>query len=59
MYFLQGFRTIIFNIIALAATWFGANSHIELIEDNQLEITTTLLALGNIGLRLFTKNTSR
>ena len=55
MKYLQGFRTIIFNIVAIAATWLVVNYGIELSEEHQLAITTSIIALINIVLRLITK----
>lgn len=53
---LQGFKTIIFNLTAALAAWLGATYEIELPEEHQAALATTIVALGNILLRLFTKS---
>ena len=55
MQILQGFRTIIFNIVTIAATWLAGKHGIELTEEHQTAITVTLVSLANIGLRVITK----
>lgn len=52
---LQGFKTIIFNIVAIAASLLATNYEIELSPDHQAAITTTMIAVVNIGLRIITK----
>ena len=53
---LQGFKTIIFNIVALIAAWLATNFGIELAPDEQAAIAVTLVTIGNIILRIFTKS---
>lgn len=55
MNILQGFRTIIFNIVAIAVSWVGARYGLELTEEHHTAITVTVISLANIGLRLITK----
>ena len=55
MKYLQGFRTIIFNVVTILAAWLTVNYDIELTEEHQLAITTTIISIGNIALRLVTK----
>ena len=55
MNILQGFRTIIFNGVAIIATWLGTNHGVELSQEHQTAITTTIIAAVNIGLRMVTK----
>jgi len=55
MNILQGFRTIIFNGVAIVATWLAVNYEIELSQDHQAAITTTIIAVINIALRIITK----
>lgn len=54
MRFLQGFRTIIFNVITAAASWIGVTYGIEISEEHQMAFCTTIIAVGNIALRLIT-----
>lgn len=53
---LQGFKTIIFNIVALIAAWLATNFGIELAPDEQAAIAVTIVTIGNIILRIFTKS---
>jgi hypothetical protein len=55
MQFLQGFRTIIFNAVAAISSWIGVSYGIEVNEEHQTAICTTIIALANIALRLITK----
>jgi hypothetical protein len=55
MYLLQGFKTIIFNIVAITATWLATEHGIDLAEDHQTAISVTIISLVNIGLRSITK----
>ena len=55
MNILSGFKTITFNIVAIAATWITTEYGIELSEDHQTAFATTIIALANIGLRVLTK----
>ena len=52
---LQGFRTIIFNIVAVAASWVSGSFGIDLSGDTQAAIGTTIIAVANIALRVLTK----
>ena len=51
---LQGYRTILVNLVALAAAWLNTHFQIVVDPEDQIAIVTTLLAIGNIGLRLLT-----
>lgn len=55
MHIFQGFRTIIFNSLAIVASWLGSNCNLPISEEHLTAITTTLIALVNIGLRVITK----
>lgn len=55
MNFLQGFRTIIFNIVTAASSIVGAVYGLEITDEHQMAFCTTIIAAGNIILRLFTK----
>ena len=55
MKILQGFRTIIFNITATIATWLGATHGIDIPDEHQAAIATTIIAIVNILLRLITR----
>ena len=52
---MTGFRTIIFNLVAMIAAWLATKYGIEIAEHHQMEITTCIIALGNIALRIITK----
>lgn len=54
MNILQGFKTIIFNIVAIAASWLASKHGIEVSEDHQTAITITIVSLVNIVLRFLT-----
>ncbi|BFD46381.1 hypothetical protein [Candidatus Tisiphia endosymbiont of Temnostethus pusillus] len=54
MNILQGFKTIIFNIVAIAASWLASEHGIEVSEDHQTAITITIVSLVNIVLRFLT-----
>ena len=54
---LQGFKTVIFNIVAMIAAWFAAHYGIDIAPEEQMAIAVTLVTLGNILLRIFTKTT--
>ena len=54
MLFLQGFRTIIFNIAATFGAWTGVNYGVEITEEHQMAVCTTSIAVVNILLRLLT-----
>ncbi|WP_342270596.1 hypothetical protein [Rickettsia endosymbiont of Orchestes rusci] len=51
---LQGFRTIIFNSVALLTAWL-ARFDIDIPEDHQTAMGITLISIINIILRLLTK----
>jgi hypothetical protein len=53
---LQGFKTIIFNVVALIAAWLATNYGIDLAPDEQAAIAVTIVTVGNIILRIFTKS---
>lgn len=53
---LQGFKTIIFNIVALIAAWLATNFGIDIAPEEQAAIAVTLVTIGNIILRIFTKS---
>lgn len=53
---LQGFKTIIFNVVALIAAWLATNYGIDLAPDEQAAIAVTIVTVGNIMLRIFTKS---
>lgn len=53
MNILQGFKTVIFNIVAITVSWIGARYGLELTEEHHTAIT--VISLANIGLRLTTK----
>lgn len=53
--FLQGFRTIIFNITAAIAPWFGVEFDAEIVSENKTAVTITIITLANILLRIITK----
>lgn len=55
MHILQGFRTLIFNVVAIAATWLANEYGIILSEEHQTAITVTIVSLTNIALRSITK----
>jgi len=54
MRLLQGFRTIIFNVITAAASWIGVTYGIEISDEHQMAFCTTVIAVANIALRLIT-----
>lgn len=56
MKILQGFRTIIFNVTATLGAWLGATYGIELPEEHQAALATTIMAVINILLRIFTES---
>jgi hypothetical protein len=51
---LQGFRTIIFNIVAIAAAWL-TKFVIDLPQEHQNSLGITIIAIINIILRLIIK----
>jgi hypothetical protein len=51
MNILQGFKTIIFNIVA---SWLASEHGIEVPKDHQTAITITIVSLVNIVLRFLT-----
>ncbi len=51
---LQGFRTIIFNLVTILTTWL-ADLNIELSEEHQTAMSVTVIAIINIILRFITK----
>jgi hypothetical protein len=55
MKILQGCKTIIFNIVAIAAGWLTTEYGINLTEEHQTAISITIISLVNIALRLVTK----
>ena len=55
MKILQGFRTILFNVLVAVSSWLGVNYGIELTEEHQSAVVTTVIAAANIGLRMLTK----
>ncbi|WP_341755604.1 hypothetical protein [Candidatus Tisiphia endosymbiont of Ptychoptera albimana] len=54
MNILQGFKTITFNIVAIAASWLASEHGIEVPKDHQTAITITIVSLVNIVLRFLT-----
>jgi hypothetical protein len=46
MYLLQGFKTIIFNIVAITASWLATERGIDLAEDHQTAISVTIISPG-------------
>lgn len=52
---LQGFKTVIFNIVAMIAAWLAAHYGIDIAPEDQAAIAVTIVTLGNIVLRIFTK----
>lgn len=55
MRLLQGFKTLIFNIVAIGASWLATEHGIDLPEEHQTAISVTIVSLANIGLRFLTK----
>jgi|GEM_PF-3338200 len=55
---LQGFRTVLFNLIAILAIWLNDKFGIQLTEEMQTSLVVTILGIGNIILRFITRNTS-
>ena len=55
---LSGYKTIIFNLVAIGASWLTTSYGIELPEEHQTAISVTIISIINIGLRLMTKTTS-
>ena len=55
MNFLQGFKTIIFNIVTAVSSIIGASYGLEITDEHQMAFCTTIIAVGNIILRLVTK----
>ncbi|MCC8483816.1 MAG: hypothetical protein LN561_04650 [Rickettsia endosymbiont of Labidopullus appendiculatus] len=55
---LQGFRTIIFNLITILTAWL-ADFNIELSEEHQTAMSVTIIAIINIILRFITKTPIR
>ncbi|WP_341758567.1 hypothetical protein [Candidatus Tisiphia endosymbiont of Ditula angustiorana] len=56
MNILQGFKTITFNMVAIAASWLTSEHAIEVSEDHQTAITITIVSLVNIVLRFLTNS---
>lgn len=54
---LQGFKTVIFNIVAMIAAWLATRYGIDIAPEEQMAIAVTLVTIGNILLRIFTKTT--
>lgn len=52
---LQGFRTVLFNLIAILAVWLNDKFGIQLTEEMQTSLVVTILGIGNIILRFITK----
>lgn len=52
---LIGYRTIIANLVLLLAGWLNTHYQIVIDPNDQVAIVTSVLAIGNIGLRLLTK----
>jgi hypothetical protein len=52
---LQGFRTVIINLIAILAIWLNDKFGIQLNEELQTSLAVTILGLVNICLRFITK----
>ena len=52
---LQGFRTLIFNVLAVTATWISQNFDLPISLEHQETIGVVIIAIGNIVLRFFTK----
>ena len=52
---LQGFRTLIFNIAAVTISWLAQNFNLPISIEHQEVLGITLIAIGNITLRFFTK----
>ncbi|PCJ23197.1 MAG: hypothetical protein COA94_08485 [Rickettsiales bacterium] len=50
----QSFKTLTFNGIATIAAWLATNYDVDISEENQMAITTTIMAIINILLSLFT-----
>ncbi len=55
MKILQGFKTIIFNIVAIGASWLATAHGINLTDEHQTAISVTIISLANIGLRFITR----
>ena len=53
---LQGFKTVIFNIVALIAAWLATHYGIDIAPDEQAAIAVSIVTIGNIILRIFTKS---
>lgn len=52
---LQGFKTVIFNLVAIFASWLASEYGIELSDEHQTAVTVTIVSLANIGLRIITR----
>ncbi len=52
---LSGFKTVIFNLVALLAAWLATKYGIEVSEEQQTAIAVTIVCVINIILRTFTK----
>ncbi len=50
-----GFKTVIFNVVALIAAWLAAHYGIDIAPEEQAAIAVTIVTVGNIVLRIFTK----
>lgn len=51
----QGFKTVIFNVVAVAAIWLNNQYGIEIDSELQSALAVTIMGVGNIILRKFTK----
>jgi len=54
MKLIQRFKTITFNIVATAAAWLATTYGIEMSEEHQMAITTTIMAAANVAISIFT-----
>lgn len=52
---MQGYKTIVLNLVALFATYLASHYGIIIDQDSQISLAVTIMTIGNIGLRLLTK----
>lgn len=50
---LQGYKTVIFNIVAFIALWLNNNFGIEIPEADYEAIVATVVIVGNLIIRIF------
>lgn len=53
---LSGFKTVIFNLVAIFAAWMSTQFGIDIDPELQMAIAVTIVGVGNLILRAITKN---